>query len=459
MPDDLGLDLIDAARDADAALLAPMLLDPAGLRRRARSGALQPILRELVPTVPEPEEPEQAEMPEEPKTAPDRGASLPDAIRAAVAKSLGYDSPARLDSQLSFVELGVDSLVALELRNQLQTLTGLDLPSTLVFDHPTPAALISHLQASVSGPASNGGATDPAAGSNGGAPEAAHGAAEPLSVMFRRAHRLGRVEDGVALAEAAARLRPRFGLSHAEDQAPTVVRLSDGPEEPLLICIPSVIATAGPHEFTRFARSFDDRREVAAVPNPGYAPGDVLPSTIEAAAATQAVAIERHAAGRPFALVGYSTGGLLAYAAADQCARDGVEPAAVVLLDTYTPERMHELTVPVLERMLEAGRAQPDLTDETLTAMVAYLGMLREWRPSGPVAPTLLVAAAERVAGAGGDLGGATWPHRDEAVSVEADHLTILEDRSEAPARAIEDWLSATAPGPRRGRLGKLLRR
>ena len=158
-------------------------------------------------------------------------------------------------------------------------------------------------------------------------------------------------------------------------------------------------------------------------------------------------------------LVGYSTGGLLAYAAADQCARDGVGPAAVVLVDTYAAEsRCTELTVPVLERMLEAGRAQPDLTDEALTAMVAYLGMLREWRPSEPVAPTL---ARQR---RGADLGsrghrGATWPHRDAAVTVSADHLTILEDQADASAHAIEDWLSATAPGPRRGRLGKLLRR
>ena len=42
--DDLGLDLIDAARSAERPMLAPMLLDPAGLQRRARSGALQPIL-------------------------------------------------------------------------------------------------------------------------------------------------------------------------------------------------------------------------------------------------------------------------------------------------------------------------------------------------------------------------------------------------------------------------------
>ena len=430
-----------------------MIIDRQALLRRARSGALQPILRELVPAAP---------APEEPQAVPERDASLPAAIRAAVARSLGYDSPAKLDSQISFVELGVDSLVALELRNQLETLTGLDLPTTLVFDHPTPAALISHLQAGVAGAGANGGATDPGDGAapnagSGGA-SGPHGADQPLSAMFRRAHRLGRLEDGVALVEAAAKLRPRFGLSHAEEQAPAVLRLSEGSEEPILICVPSVIATAGPHEFTRFARGFEGRREVGAISNPGYAPGDLLPSSIEAAAATQAVAVERYAAGRPFVLVGYSTGGLLAYAAADQCARDGVGPAAVVLVDSYPADAMDRLTVPVLERMLEAGRAQPELTDETLTAMVAYLGMLREWHPPAPASPTLLVTAAQHLTGAAG-MNGATWPYRDATVEVAADHLTILEEHADSSGRAIEEWLGAASPGARRGRLGKLLRR
>jgi hypothetical protein len=109
--------------------------------------------------------------------------------------------------------------------------------------------------------------------------------------------------------------------------------------------------------------------------------------------------------------------------------------------------------------MLDAGRAQPDLTDEALTAMVTYLEMLQEWRPSATAAPTLLVTASEPVSGVAGALSGATWPHSDASVAVSADHLTILEDQAEASARAIEDWLSATAPGPRRGRLSKLLRR
>ena len=216
--DDLGLDLIDAARSAERPMLAPMLLDPAALQRRARSGALQPILSELVPS---------ADQPEEPEIAPDRGASLPDAIRAAVARSLGYDSPARLDSQISFVELGVDSLVALELRNQLQTLTGLDLPTTLVFDHPTPAALISHLQAGVAGVGANGGAADPGDGAarNGGSGGAA-------ATARGRPAAVGHVPAGAPARPARGRRRPGGGRGEASPQVrpqPRRGTSADGP--------------------------------------------------------------------------------------------------------------------------------------------------------------------------------------------------------------------------------------
>lgn len=44
------------------------------------------------------------------------------------------------------MEAGLDSLGAVELRNQLSAQFNVDLPATLIFDHPTSAALASFIQ-------------------------------------------------------------------------------------------------------------------------------------------------------------------------------------------------------------------------------------------------------------------------------------------------------------------------
>ncbi|WP_410173621.1 SDR family NAD(P)-dependent oxidoreductase, partial [Frankia nepalensis] len=127
--------------------------------------------------------------------------ALRDLVRSHVAAALGHADAAAVPLERSFRDLGLDSLTAVEVHGRLTTVTGLRLPTTLVFDHPTPAALAAHLRFELLAllpeqPAGAGAATDRAArgrARTGGSADG--GPAEPIAVLGMACRYPGGVSD------------------------------------------------------------------------------------------------------------------------------------------------------------------------------------------------------------------------------------------------------------------------
>ncbi|WP_420117978.1 type I polyketide synthase, partial [Micromonospora sp.] len=142
---DEGLALFDDALAAGPAVLVTARFDIAGLSARTETDNVPPRLYGLARTA---RRPGGGQQPSQPLVT--RLAGLPvgeqqkivlDLVRRNVVAVLGGDRVARVDDDLSFKELGFESLSAVELRNRLSAATGLQLPATMVFDHPRPTSL------------------------------------------------------------------------------------------------------------------------------------------------------------------------------------------------------------------------------------------------------------------------------------------------------------------------------
>ncbi|MGY6658940.1 type I polyketide synthase, partial [Amycolatopsis sp. TRM77291] len=150
MPSETGLALFDAALGRPEAALVPVRFDPGKLRTRLIEHGDPAVLRDLVRlparratarTVDAASEVDALIRRLAPLMGTERRKALVDLVRGQVAAVLAIPGAHQVAVERGFLDLGFDSLTALELRNRLNRLTGLSLPATMVFDYPTVSAV------------------------------------------------------------------------------------------------------------------------------------------------------------------------------------------------------------------------------------------------------------------------------------------------------------------------------
>jgi NADPH:quinone reductase-like Zn-dependent oxidoreductase/NAD(P)-dependent dehydrogenase (short-subunit alcohol dehydrogenase family) len=158
LPTGAALDLFDTGLSAPDARLIPARIDPAKVQRRPDTGQVQAVLRGLVRAPAR--RTASATQPERDgvlvqlrgKPESERGRLVLELVRTTAAGILGHSAPDMIEVGRGFLDSGFDSLTVVEFRNRLNTLTGLQLPATLLINYPTPAALTTFLCAQIAPP-------------------------------------------------------------------------------------------------------------------------------------------------------------------------------------------------------------------------------------------------------------------------------------------------------------------
>ncbi|MET7906384.1 SDR family NAD(P)-dependent oxidoreductase, partial [Streptomyces sp. NPDC005355] len=143
------LALFDTALTTAYPTVVPARFDLGALRARAACGPLPPVLRRLVhtparPAVDSGTVPWAGRLAGLPTEEQDR--LIGELVRDQVATVLAHPTPGAIEPGRAFQELGFDSLTALDLRNRLNAATGTRIPATVIFDYPTPDALVRYLR-------------------------------------------------------------------------------------------------------------------------------------------------------------------------------------------------------------------------------------------------------------------------------------------------------------------------
>lgn len=456
-----GLALFDGAIRDGGPVLAPILLDRTALR--SPRGPLPPLLRgQEPPPTRRPAAGAGAEAADHHGSsellqpgawrkllaglpAAQRAGALAELMRADVAVVLGYPSADALPVGKSFDELGFDSLMAVQVRNRLSLALRLRLSAAVVFEHPTADGLARHVL----------GLLDDLPQDREPEQVPEERPVQSLSSLYRRVCEAGQVVAAMHMVVTASWAVPTFDASGSARHALPPLRRAEGSGEgPVVVFLDGYHpAFPGPGGgAARFHACFDGEGDVLELRHPGVGAGAAVPQDLETLARVHAETVVRHVGGRPFVLVGSSTGGAVAHLVTRRLEAMGSAPVGQVLLDTYLVDRDHIGTdwlsaLPAaLVPQLTGGPSTGD-DDSAIAAMGAYTRMFLDWEPEPVDTPTLLVRASrptpQMAAGADGDGWRTSWPLPHDVVDVPGDHFSLGREHAPTTVAAIRAWLAS----------------
>jgi len=212
-------------------------------------------------------------------------------VRAQVTKTLGIHADQELDANQKLFDVGLDSLMAIELRSHLQASLELTLPSTLLFDHPTVTALVGYL------------------------------AEDILSFVDQPSH-------PSAIAHIGRLQNARAGH---DPYRSTLVPIQPDGSKPPFFCVPGILGSV--FEFYRLAHYLGEKQPFYALRSLGL-DEDVTPYTTLAEIADHHIrAMQTVQPQGPYFLGGHSFGGKVVFEIAQRLRDQGHEVSLLAIMD------------------------------------------------------------------------------------------------------------------------------
>jgi thioesterase domain-containing protein/acyl carrier protein len=279
----------------------------------------------------------------------ERLAALVELVQEDIAAVLALPGASSVQADAQMKELGMDSLMAVALRNRLSRRVGIKLPTTLAFDYPTARAmarmLLEKLSASERTTAAQAVEAKGKVQSKSKGPvslEALLGSADP---EFLRQLDLERRLSG--LAEMSALLE--------KGSTSCITPIRPGFGDRVLLYIPGLGHGSTRENTPQVIKDLGGHYPIAGLnPYPLAAQG-LLSGPIEDLASNYAPHVESWIGDRSVFLVGGSFGGVVAIALAAELERRGRHVSGIVLLDTQAPPDIHSVPASMMHVFNEVG--------------------------------------------------------------------------------------------------------